>query len=204
VDFGSRTSDIGPAAATHDQDPLMTNQPEKTSARIEVSPATVEQEPILANLLELYAHDFSEFHAIEPGPDGRFGYKNLPLYWKEPDRHPFLVRVEGKLAGLALVKKGPDVSGDKTVWDMAEFFVLRGWRRRGIGTKIAHEVWRQFPGRWEVRVMDSNTPARYFWTRAISLFTGAAMQPVRVEKEGERWEVFSFESNGRAGLRPVR
>jgi predicted acetyltransferase len=120
----------------------MSKHAEKPFPRIDIIPAGPEQESILANLLELYAHDFSEFHDIRPGPDGRFGYRGLPLYWSEPDHYPFLVRMEGELAGLVLVKKGSAVSGNEVVWDMAEFFVLRGYRRRGIGTQIAHEVWR--------------------------------------------------------------
>src|SRR5579862_2852405 len=95
---------------------------------LEVIPAALQQETILANLLELYAHDFSEFHEIELGEDGRFGYMHLPLYWREPNRHPFLVRVDGKLAGFVLVKQTSEA-----VWDMAEFFIVRGYRRRGIG-----------------------------------------------------------------------
>jgi predicted acetyltransferase len=120
----------------------MMERAEKPSAQIEVIPARSEQEPILANLLELYVPDFSVFHYLELGSDGRFGYDGLPLYWSESGRHPFLVWVEGKLAGLILVKRGSEVSGDETVWDVAEFFVLRGYRRRGIGTQIAHYVWR--------------------------------------------------------------
>ena len=46
---------------------------------IEVVPALAEQQPILDNLLELYAHDFSEFHEIQIGADGKFGYDRLPL-----------------------------------------------------------------------------------------------------------------------------
>ena len=34
-------------------------------------------------MLELYAHDFSEFIDLKLGADGRFGYKHLYLYWKE-------------------------------------------------------------------------------------------------------------------------
>jgi len=48
-----------------------------TTARIEVIAAGPDQEPILANLLELYIHDFSEFLDIQLGPDGRFGYPHL-------------------------------------------------------------------------------------------------------------------------------
>jgi predicted acetyltransferase len=156
--------------------------------------AAPDHAPILANLLELYAHDFSEFHNLEIGEDGRFGYRPLPLYRSEPKRHPFLIRVDGKLAGLVLVKKGSEVSGQDAVWDMAEFFILRGYRRRGIGTKVAHEVWRRFPGPWEVRVMQANVSAQRFWAGAISTFVGMVIHPVRIENGGKCWNLFSFES----------
>ena len=161
---------------------------------IEIVTATPEQEPVLANLLELYIHDFSEYVDLDIGPDGRFGYGGLSLYWSEPDRHALLVRVDGKLAGFVLVKRGPGATSAWAVWDMAEFFIIRRWRRRGVGTNIAHEVWRRFPGQWEVRVMQANPPARQFWTRTISGFIGKAVKPVRVEKGDECWWVFSFES----------
>lgn len=177
---------------------------ETASPQLEVVSAAPDQAPLLANLLELYAHDFSEFHNLEIGEDGRFGYQALPLYWSEPDRHPFLIMLDGKLAGLALVKKGsgvsgldvsgPDVSGGDAVWDMAEFFILRAYRRRGIGTRAAHQVWRRFPGPWEVRVMEANVSAQQFWAGAVATFVGTAIHPVRIENGGECWNLFSFES----------
>lgn len=160
--------------------------------QLRVIPATLDHTQVLANLLELYAHDFSEFHALEIGEDGRFGYPPLPLYWSEHNRRPFLVRVDGQPAGLVFVKRGSEISGDDAVWDMAEFFIVRGFRRLGIGTRVAHEVWRQFPGVWEVRVMPANVSAQRFWTQAISLFTGETILPVRVEKAGRSWNLFSF------------
>jgi predicted acetyltransferase len=165
---------------------------------IEVIQAAPEEQPILANLLELYAHDFSEFHDVAIGEDGRFGYNSLPLYWSEPHRYPFLVRSDGQLAGLLLVKKGSEVSGNQAVWDMAEFFVVRGYRRRGIGTQVARELWMRFPGTWEVRVMQSNISACGFWERAISGFVGRTIQPTEIEKGGEWWNFFSFESGSPA------
>src|SRR5215472_17257117 len=160
-------------------------------ARIEVIAATKDQAPVLANLLELYAHDFSQFHRIELGPDGRFGYKDLPLYWTEPGRHPFLIRADGKLAGFVLVKKK---SADSSTWDMAEFFVARAYRRQGVGAAAARQVWPRFPGQWEVRVMGMNESAQLFWQRVISEFAGAGVQPVIQLKSGKQWRVFSFES----------
>ena len=173
----------------------MTQDRAKSRGQIEVIPASREQAPILANLLELYAHDFSEFYGVELGPDGRFGYKNLPLYWSEPGRHPFLVRIDGKLAGFVLVKRGSDVTGNEDVWDMAEFFVLRAYRRRGVGTQIAREIWTRFPGAWEIRVLQANVSALNFWARAIAAFTGEVIQSFGVEKDGDHWNLFLFQSD---------
>jgi len=173
---------------------MTTKHLEKPSANIEVIPAGAEQAPIVANLLELYGYDFSEFLDLDLGSDGRFGYRDLQLYWQDPNRHPFLVRVAGKWAGLIMVKRGSELSGDETVWDMAEFFVVRRYRRRGIGTAIAHQVWRQSPGRWEVRVMQANHSAYLFWKRAITRFLGAAVPSVLCEAGGKSWHLFSFES----------
>jgi predicted acetyltransferase len=172
----------------------MAGHPERPFANFELIPAGPDQQSVLANLLELYAYDFSEFHEIELGADGRFGYKHLPLYWREPDRHPFLVKVDVNLAGLVLVNRGPELSGDNTVWDMAEFFIMRRYRRRGIGTCVAHEVWRQFPGRWEIRVMEANHSAHSFWAQAISAFAGEMILSSRIEHRGNVWQVFTFES----------
>lgn len=173
----------------------MTISPGIPFARIEVIPAGPEQEPTLSNLLQLYAHDFSEFHNVDIGDDGRFTYPSLPLYWTQSGRYPILIRVDGELAGFVLVNKGSEISHNENVWDLAEFFVLRGYRRRRVGTRAAHEVWRRFPGQWEVRVLQSNASARDFWTRAITAFTGQMNDPRGFEIRGEAWNVFCFESN---------
>lgn len=179
----------------------MTQPAEKASPLIEISPATQDQQPILANLLEFYAHDFSEIVDLEIGEDGRFGYPPLPLYWSEPSRHSFLIRIDGQLAGFALVKQGSELTGNKAAWDMAEFFILRGYRRRGIGVHAAHQVWKRFPGPWEVRVMHANTSALHFWANAVAAFTGQSIDPHSIDHNGKRWFLFSFESRQDISLR---
>jgi predicted acetyltransferase len=172
----------------------MTQPAEKASPQIEVIPATQDQQPVLANLLELYVYDFSEIVDLTIGEDGRFGYASLPLYWAEPSWHPFMIRIDGQLAGFALVKQGSELSGNQAVWDMAEFFILRGYRRRGIGVHAAHQVWKRFPGPWEVRVMYANTSARHFWANAVAAFTGQSLDPHSIDHNSKRWSLFSFES----------
>ncbi len=173
----------------------MTNVGNRASFDVEVLPATKEEMPIVANLFELYAHDFSEFCAIEPGPDGRFGYPDLPRYWSDAGRFPFLIRVDGKLAGFVLVQRISQTLGSDEVWDVAEFFVLRAFRRCGVGKEAARRVWRRFPGSWQVRVLHANQSAHRFWQHALADFAGEAMSSISVENAGERWEVFSFVSS---------
>lgn len=172
----------------------MKPEPENSHARIELVPAAKEHEPVIENLLDLYAHDFSEFYAVELRPDGRFGYKNLSLYWRDPHRRPFLVRVDGRLAGFVLTQEVVPASGKETGWDMTEFFVARGFRRQGVGTAVAHKLWERFPGRWEIRVMEANTAAHHFWQKAIADFTGVEIESVRTEKTGQAWRLFAFDS----------
>ena len=166
---------------------------------IEVLPAAAEQEPVLANLVELYAHDFSELVDVRIQPDGRFGYPELARFWKEEGRFPFLVRVDGYLAGFALVAQGSRISGDPRVWDMVDFFIARGYRKQGIGAEVAHELWRRFPGAWEVRVLGNNHTARSFWRGAIAAFTGSPAESRVMELQGKEWEVFAFVSPAGAG-----
>lgn len=160
---------------------------------VEVAHATAEQEPVLTNLLELYAHDFSAILDLQLAPDGRFGYPGLARYWHEEGRFPFLIRVDGNLAGFALVSRGSRVSADPGVWDMAEFFVVRRYRSRGIGAAVAREIWRRFPGAWEIRVLEANRAARAFWRATIGSFTARGAD-TRATLEEKVWQVFSFAS----------
>src|SRR5947208_6043790 len=95
--------------------------------------ATPSDNDLLSNLLELYTHDLSvAFPNVELGPDGRFGYDKLPLYWSEHQRRfAFLIRCDGRVAGFVLVTRGSPAAEDRDVLDVAEFFVLRRYRRLG-------------------------------------------------------------------------
>ena len=160
--------------------------------KVEVLPADEADRPIVDNLLQLYLHDLSEIDGSRLGADGRFEYPYLSQYWAESDRHLFLIRAERELAGFALVKKGSEIAGDTEAMDVAEFFVLRSQRRKGIGRKAFHQILHTFPGSWVVRVLDGIPDALAFWDRVIP---EAADGPITKEETagGERdWIVFRF------------
>jgi predicted acetyltransferase len=161
-----------------------------------LEPATVADAPLLANLLELYIHDLSaSFPGVQLGPDGRFGYSKLPLYWSEPTtRFAFLVKYGERTAGFVLATRGSPVTPDPEVLDIAEFFVLRKYRRLGVGREAARRLWQVLPGKWTVRASEGNRQALGFWSRVVADFTrGAAVETIR-PGEPNAWRVFSFET----------
>ena len=93
--------------------------PQNIDLNIYVSPATVAERPILRHLMELYLYDFSEFDGADIGILGLYEYPYLDHYWVEPERSPFLVRVNGSLAGFVLVARYDYLSGQKDCWVMA-------------------------------------------------------------------------------------
>lgn len=160
---------------------------------VALAPAGPDEEEALANLVSLYLHDFSEIFGGAPGSDGRFVYDRLPLYFREPERTALLARVEDALAGFALVTRGSWVSGAPDVWDLSEFFVVRGLRRRGVGSAAASAVFARFPGAWEVRALERNPGAVAFWEQAIDRHTKGTFELESWESEpGRAWKVFRF------------
>ena len=128
--------------------------------QIDVIPAVPGDRGVLERLLELYSYDFSEIVGRDVDAAGVYGYRHLDLYWTEPGRAPFLIRVDGHWAGFALVRSGEP-------HDMAEFFVMRKYRHGGIGRTAAANVIGRFPGRWQIRQVPANQPAIAFWRTVI-------------------------------------
>jgi predicted acetyltransferase len=143
-----------------------------------LSPASVNERGVLANLMQLYVYDWSEILPLDVGPDGRFAEHAIDSYWQDDWRHPFLLRVDGALAGFALVAGRSRLTGQPGIHDMAEFFVMRRYRRRAVGLTAARAAFDRFPGPWEIRQRPDATAATAFWRRAIAQYTGGAYREV--------------------------
>lgn len=175
-----------------------------TAATLTLDAAASADATLLANLLELYIQDLSAaFRDIPLGPDGRFGYPPLPRYWAEPDRRfAYLIRADGRTAGFVLATRGSPVGDDPEVFDVAEFFVLRRFRRAGVGRRAAALLWRRHPGRWTVRVGAANPQALAFWERVVrDAADGGPVAVVRPGDPGARghWHVFAFDAAAARG-----
>jgi len=155
---------------------------------VTIEKVDIDQKPILKQLMELYLYDFSEFDNDDVDEHGFYGYKYLDYYWVEPDRHPFFIKVNEKYAGFALVRKIQD--SDQNQYSMAEFFIMKKYRKTGIGTKAAMMVFNEFPGDWEIAVLEENIPAQFFWKNVISSYTNNAYK--EISKKDWKGPVLTF------------
>ena len=145
------------------------------SMKIEVLPAAEADFPVVQNLVRFYVYDMSETMAWPCPESGLYGgCDDLPEYWwpgstvadleRVAERlsiiipfnlqferwpagtqgHPFMIRMDGELAGFALVKAFQ--AKGAADYDMGEFFVVRKFRRQGVGKAVAHQLFAQFPG----------------------------------------------------------
>ena len=138
--------------------------------------------PVIERLLQLYQYDFSE---IEPDWEGgRVDdggvFRHIPAWrhWNAPDHHAFLVRVDGELAGFVLIKPAPDDWSDFASRMVDEFFIMRRYRRIGVGREVARRVFDRLPGRWALQQTPGNHAAQKFWRTVLAEYTGGRFEDV--------------------------
>jgi predicted acetyltransferase len=137
----------------------------------EIREATAADRAALQRMLELYQHDLSDIWDQDVDTAGEYGYA-LDRYWASDECRAFVARADGCYAGFALVDREAKVGQNS--WWMDQFFVLKKYRHRGIGDKLARTVFAALPGSWEVGQMSANRSAQQFWRRVISDYTGGS------------------------------
>jgi len=117
----------------------------------------------IAVMMPDYLKEMAEYTEVPLDSAGHLTYPYLGHYWREPDRFPFTITRAGVDCGFALVRRliDPDKPGD--YHSLAEFYIAHDFRRQSFGRQAATNVLRTFKGDWEVSVLKSNLPARYFW-----------------------------------------
>lgn len=165
---------------------------------IDIQKISIEDKSVLRNLLELYNYDFSEFGLEDVDEHGLYGYKYLDHYWTECGRYPYLIRVDGKLAGFVLVRTVIDEEqlGMNTYYSMCEFFIMKKYRHRGIGIYSASNIFDKHSGQWQVAQIEENKPAQAFWRKVISYYTSGDYEEITNENwNGPIQRFYSKNSN---------
>jgi len=146
---------------------------------------------ILKNLMEHYLHDMAEWFEFDSTEDGSYSYSTDPIWDEGFD--VFLVYSDVIPIGFAIVGSGERWIADKSARDLDEFFVIRRYRRKGVGQFLAEHVWGLYPGKWVVRVFQNNLPALPFWRVTVSGYTQGAYEEECREVAGLHWSYFTFQ-----------
>lgn len=140
---------------------------------VKIVPAQDRDLPVVQNLARFYIYDMSEFMGWPCPESGLFGgCDEFFDDWTNGQNAPFILRVGDELAGFAGVKRTEDEQGPE--YCIQEFFVLRKFRRQGVGRAAAIGLFDKHRGRWQVQQLAQNRMALVFWRAVIESYTDGA------------------------------
>lgn len=157
--------------------------------QIELLPTPFEQQALIANLYQFYAYESSDWEQEDVEVDGRFyiHQPHLQRYWQEPDWSAQLILADGFIAGFLLIERS-ELPGVDAL-EFADLFILKKYRRLGIGRALVEQVMVTGGGRWLVSFYQQDVLARQFWQRLL------AELPLRVVErlvDAEQPELHSY------------
>ncbi|MBV7528233.1 MULTISPECIES: GNAT family N-acetyltransferase [Pseudomonas] len=132
---------------------------------IELHAAQRDELETIENLMQFYTYDFSEWLPLKLGEYGFFNILPMPDYWRNPATRPFLIEVDGELAGFVTVDNQVLLPGAN--YNIGYLFVSRRFRGQGVARFVVSTLLSQFPGQWQIFHIEANQPARLFWAAVM-------------------------------------
>ena len=157
--------------------------------------ATIEQKELMANLMEKYEYEFSQYTGNTMDESGLFGcYEFFETYLKDEKNFSYIICFDGKLAGFALITER-----DKANFSLEEFFITYNYRNQGVGQFAVNYLLEAHKGKWSLVYTPKNLPSKNFWPKVIGEFTGGKFEiyenhPKIVYDDGTLGTEMRFES----------
>jgi predicted acetyltransferase len=104
---------------------------------------------------------------------GEIGHREpdqLQRWYRDPAAALLTILDDHRPVGFAMVAR--DTHSTRTTdYRMAEFFIARDSRRRGLGRSAVRLILDRFAGRWEIVEYLRNPVAVSFWRRVVAAYT---------------------------------
>jgi len=149
---------------------------------IEVTAVKRDEKEILLNLMEKNEYELSQYyHYNEVNELGLYDFETIDsldnFYYINEKGWCFFIRVDGKLAGYAVVLNDYScLESRKADYYMAETFIIYKYRGMGVGKFAANYLFDKFKGVWQVCVCNRNTNSVLFWLKVIGDYTGSKFE----------------------------
>ncbi len=153
----------------------------------------------LANLMKMYCYEWSQYNLFDVDDNGVYPFEQyLHFYFERPRRYCYFARVNGVIAGFALIDDD-FVIHDDFDFSMGEFFVMYKYRRQRVGEYMAKLLFDQHKGKWEIGFHPKNIASGKFWLSVVSDYTsGHYTLDTECSKlsynDGSNGSVISFDS----------
>jgi predicted acetyltransferase len=109
-----------------------------------------------------------------------FGHREpdqLASWFADSSAQLLTILKEDQPVGFAMVRSGQMIAGRGSAdFTMAEFFIARPWRRRGVGQEAVRLIFDRFAGRWHIMEYLRNPQAIAFWRRVVDAYTAGQFQ----------------------------
>ena len=141
--------------------------PAMSDTTVELIQTGPEQAELICNLYQFYAYESSDWEQEDVEQDGRFYIheEHLSRYWQDPQWSANLLLVDGYIAGFLLIERS-ELPGINAL-ELADLFILKRYRRKGIGRALATQVLTSGETDWLVRFYDQDEASQAFWRSVL-------------------------------------
>lgn len=130
-----------------------------------------EEREILFRLLQYSLFEESENDLNEMNENALFDYSYFDNYFTDDDRDAYFIieNQTNKLLGFVMVNE--HVQMCYKGHSIAEFLIIPKYRKRGIGKKVAFEIFDKYLGNWEIKPSFNSVKAYSFWKKTVVDYT---------------------------------
>ena len=160
---------------------------------LEICPHSDDHKAVIWNVYQFYCYDTSIEDEYDLEESGLYSLSDeyFSQYWTHPRWSAHLLRWDGVVAGFALIEASEALDNAQ---ELADVFVLKRYRRRGIARAVALHFLSHRVVPWTIVVFDEAMDAQAFWK---SMFKEPQLQPDRrvADPDGRAVTVHVLEPN---------
>ncbi|WP_137935706.1 GNAT family N-acetyltransferase [Chitinivorax sp. B] len=160
--------------------------------KIDLIHTDINEKNIIRNLYQFYSYDSSDWESFDLESNGLFYMDDnyFAHYWELEGWSANLIKVNDEIAGFLLIEHNTLPGLDAP--EFADLFLMKKYRRQGIGQQIVEGVMLGTAHPWVVNVFVDDTQAMDFWN---AMFNRLPFHSVRTFIDPDRTDLRIFVIN---------